>query len=63
MHSTEHAAPVRAARPALRWVLSEPLLPVAAGTFLLAAGLALTSEALLALSCGLFAGYSLSGST
>ena len=47
----------------LRHALSEPLLPVAAGTLVLAAALGLTSETLLALSCGLLAGYSLSGST
>lgn len=55
--------PVGASALWLRSPLSEPLVPVAAGTLLLAAALALTSEALLALSCGLFAGYSLSGST
>ena len=63
MHSTRHAALQRVASPALRRLLSEPLLPVAAGTVVLAAALATASEALLALSCGLLAGYSLSGST
>lgn len=43
--------------------MSQPLLPVAAGTLALAAALVVASEVLLVLSCGLFAGYSVSGST
>jgi hypothetical protein len=58
-----HARPAGVGALRLRGVLSEPLLPLAGGTLVLAAAVGLASEALLALSCGLFAGYSLSGST